>query len=84
MKKETIKELKALAALDDDKIDTSDIPEIANWDQAAIGRFYRPIKKRLTIRLDADVVEWFKLNNEHYQSAINKALRDYIQSSSPT
>ncbi|CAB1075384.1 hypothetical protein D1AOALGA4SA_3204 [Olavius algarvensis Delta 1 endosymbiont] len=79
MKKETINELKALAALDDDAIDTSDIPAVTDWDKAEIGRFYRPVKKRLTIRLDADVVEWFKRNNDHYQSAINKALRDYIQ-----
>lgn len=79
MKKETINELKALAALDDDAIDTSDIPVVTDWDKAVIGRFYRPVKMRLTIRLDADVVEWFKRNNSHYQSAINKALRDYIQ-----
>ena len=79
MKKETINELKALAALDDDAIDTSDIPVVTDWDKAVIGRFYRPVKTRLTIRLDADVVEWFKRNNDHYQSAINKALRDYIQ-----
>ena len=79
MKKETINELKALAALDDDAIDTSDIPAVTDWDKAVIGRFYRPVKMRLTIRLDADVVEWFKRNNDHYQSAINKALRDYIQ-----
>ena len=79
MKKETINELKALAALDDDAIDTSDIPAVTDWDKAVIGRFYRPVKMRLTIRLDADVVEWFKRNNNHNQSAINKALRDYIQ-----
>jgi uncharacterized protein (DUF4415 family) len=79
MKKETINELKALAALDDDAIDTSDIPVVTDWDKAVIGRFYRPVKMRLTIRLDADVVEWFKRNNDHYQSAINKALRDYIR-----
>jgi uncharacterized protein (DUF4415 family) len=44
-----------------------------------VGRFYKPIKQRLTIRLDSDVVEWFKRNNLHYQSAINKALREYIR-----
>jgi uncharacterized protein (DUF4415 family) len=38
-------------------------------------RFFKPIKqKELTIRLDSDVVEWFKRNICHYQSAINKAL----------
>jgi uncharacterized protein (DUF4415 family) len=79
MKKKTIRELKALAALDDKEIDTSDIPEITDWDSAVVGRFYKPVKQKLTIRLDSDVVEWFKRHNPHYQSAINKALRDYIQ-----
>jgi uncharacterized protein (DUF4415 family) len=78
MKERTIKEIKNLAAMDDKDIDTSDISEIKDWDSAVIGKFYRPIKKKLTIRLDADVVEWFKRNNPHYQSAINKALREYI------
>jgi uncharacterized protein (DUF4415 family) len=78
MKEKTIKEIKTLASKDDKDIDTSDIPEITDWDSAVIGKFYRPIKKKLTIRLDADVVEWFKQHNTHYQSAINKALREYI------
>ena len=80
MKKKTIKELKALSAMSDKDIDTSDIPEIKNWEDAVVGRFYRPIKRRLTIRLDADVIEWFKNNNDHYQTAINNALREFIQS----
>jgi uncharacterized protein (DUF4415 family) len=79
MKKRSIEEIEALAALDEKDIDTSDIPEATNWDSAEIGRFYRPIKKRLTIRLDADVVDWFKSNHKQYQPAINKVLRDYIQ-----
>jgi uncharacterized protein (DUF4415 family) len=78
MKDRTINEIKELAAMEDKDIDTSDIPEIKDWDSAVIGKFYRPIKKKLTIRLDADVVEWFKRHNTHYQSAINKALREYI------
>ncbi len=79
MKKSTIKEIKALTSVDEKDIDTTDIPETTNWDSAVIGKFYRPIKKRLTIRLDADVVEWFKRNNKQYQPAINKVLRDYIE-----
>lgn len=79
MKKDITKELKALASLTDDDIDTSDIPAVDDWNGAVIGKFYRPVKKKVTIRLDTDVVEWFKRNNDHYQSAINKALRNYIQ-----
>ena len=73
------KQLKALEAMPDSEIDTSDIPEIINWDNAVVGKFYRPIKKPVTIRLDTDVIEWFKTQNGKYQSNINKALREYIK-----
>ena len=53
-------ELKALAALPDDQIDTSDIPEVLDWADAKRGLFYRPVKQQLTLRLDVDVVTWFK------------------------
>jgi len=73
------KQLKALEAMPDSEIDTSDIPEITNWDNAVVGKFYRPIKKPVTIRLDADVIEWFKTQNGKYQSNINQALREYMK-----
>jgi uncharacterized protein (DUF4415 family) len=78
MKKKTIEEIKALAAKDDKDIDTSDIPETLDWESAEVGKFFRPVKKKLTIRLDADVIDWFKRRSPHYQTAINKALREYI------
>jgi len=74
------KELEALAKLPDAQIDQTDIAEIANWSDAERGRFYRPIKKPVTIRLDADVIAWFKNHSNKYQTAINRALRDYIAS----
>jgi uncharacterized protein (DUF4415 family) len=79
MKKKTTEEIRALANKDDKDIDTSDIPETLDWRAAEVGKFYKPLKKKLTIRLDADVIEWFKRNCPHYQTAINKALREYIQ-----
>src|SRR5258706_15569203 len=56
------RELRALEALPDDQIDTSDIPEItdAQWRNRKTGLFYRPVKKPITIRLDVDLVDWFK------------------------
>jgi len=68
MKKETSKrltreqlaELKSLGALPDSAIDTSDAPELLDWSGAKRGLFYRPVKQQLTLRLDADVVAWFK------------------------
>jgi uncharacterized protein (DUF4415 family) len=45
-----------------------------NW-QADIGSLYKPIKKPVTLRLDADVLAWFKLDGRGYQTRINKVLR---------
>jgi uncharacterized protein (DUF4415 family) len=53
-------ELQALAALPDDRIDTRDIPEQKDWRGAKRGLFFRPIRKQLTLRLDADLIAWFK------------------------
>jgi uncharacterized protein (DUF4415 family) len=55
------KELQKLAARPDREIDMTDIPEIREIpSDAVIGRFYRPKKTAVTIRLDADVVAWLK------------------------
>ena len=75
-------ELKTLAALPDDRIDTSEIPEVLDWSDARRGRFYRPVKKQITLRLDADVVTWFKSRapgGRGYQTEINRALREYVR-----
>lgn len=80
MKKEltpTIDEqVRSLMLLPDSKIDTADIPEV-DFSHALRGHFYRPIKQSVTLRLDKDVLEWFKQNNPKYQTAINDALRQY-------
>jgi uncharacterized protein (DUF4415 family) len=36
---------------------------------------YRPIKKPVTLRIDADVLAWFKKRGPGYQTRINQALR---------
>lgn len=74
-------DLKALSKVRDEDIDTSDIPEIKDWSGAQRGKFYRPVKQQLTLRLDADVIAWFKDHaNEGrgYQTKINEALREYV------
>lgn len=73
--KKQVKELKALTSLPDEKIDLSDIPEVRDWRRAVVGKFYRPIKKSLTIRLDADVLAWLKARGRGYQTRINQLLR---------
>ena len=75
-------ELRALAALPDAEIDTGDIPEVTDWSGAKRGVFYRPVKQQLTLRLDADVVAWFKSRapkGRGYQTDMNRALRDHVR-----
>jgi uncharacterized protein (DUF4415 family) len=80
--KKQARELRALAALPDERIDLSDIPEVRHLRGAVVGKFYRPIKKSLTIRLDADVLAWLRSKGPGYQTRINKLLRTAMQSSS--
>lgn len=72
--------LDALRDLPDEEIDTSDMPEVLDWSGAVRGALYRPVKKTTTIRLDADVLAWFKTHGGErgYQTRINRALREYI------
>ncbi len=69
------RELKRLMQMRDEEIDTSDIPEVIDWSNAAVGKFYRPIKEPVTIRLDLDVVAWLKAEGPGYQTRINALLR---------
>ena len=75
-------QLARLAAMPDDDIDTDDIPEAPaeNWQYATRPGLYRPIKRPVTIRLDADVVDWFKdqASGRGYQSEINRVLRKHV------
>jgi len=72
------REIAALKALPDAQIDTSDIPERVGRRQRYVGLFYRPAKKSVTIRLDADLLAWFKTQGKGYQSRINRVLREYF------
>ena len=76
------KEIHALRRMKDSDVDLSDIPVRADWSKAVVGRFYRPIKESLTIRIDADVLAWLKAQGKGYQTRINGLLRDAMESSS--
>jgi uncharacterized protein (DUF4415 family) len=75
IKKKQLREIHALAAMSDAEIDTSDIPEVKDWSGAVLGKFYRPIKKPVTVPLDADVIAWLKSQGRGYQTRINSLLR---------
>ena len=52
--------LRALGARPDSEIDFSDIPEMTDeqWKNAERGHFYRPVKRQITARVDADVLAY--------------------------
>ena len=64
--------LAAFAALPDDQIDLSDIPELTD---EQLADFYRPIKRQIAARLDADVLAWLKAGGNGYQTRMNAILR---------
>src|SRR2546422_146895 len=63
--KKRAKELLALAALPDDKIDLTDVPEVLDWSHGVVGKFYRPTKKPLTIRRQLRDRKSTRLNSSH-------------------
>jgi uncharacterized protein (DUF4415 family) len=72
-----------LANMSDDKIDTSDIPELDE-------EFFRNAKVRLpagkqlvSLRVDRDVLNWFKRQGKGYQTKINAILRAYVRAHTP-
>jgi len=75
-------ELDALRGRPDREIDLTDpdSPEVTNWAGAIRGVLYRPVKLPVTMRIDADVLAWFKSHFEKgYQTKINAALRAYVE-----
>jgi uncharacterized protein (DUF4415 family) len=69
-------ELRKLAQLPEEKIDFSDVPALLDAPaQVEIGRFYRPVKQLISLRLDADVLAWFRSRGPRYQTYINQVLR---------
>jgi uncharacterized protein (DUF4415 family) len=77
----TAAQLAQLRALGNRKIDTSDIPEAPaeNWPAAQRGRFFRPRKEAISIRLDMDVLDWLRRRGPRYQTEINRILREKME-----
>ena len=57
-----------------------DDPNVRTWMVAERREFYRPVKEQITLRLDKDVIAWFKAGGDGYQTRINEALREYVVS----
>jgi uncharacterized protein (DUF4415 family) len=75
-------------ALRDRGIDFSDTPELTPemFARAVVRRGLKPVarKKQLTIRVDGDVLEWYRKQGPGYQTRINALLRAYMQESKNT
>ena len=78
--KEQKREIAAIAARKDEEIDLSDMLEIVDWSGAEVGKFYRPPKRSVTMRVDTDVIEWLKSYGPGYQSRANMLLRHAMSS----
>src|SRR5713226_3448840 len=73
--KEQKRDIRAIATKRDEDIDFSDAPPVLDWSGAEIGKFYRPVKKPVTMRLDSDVIAWLKADGRGYQTRANWLLR---------
>lgn len=71
------RQLEKIAKRPDSEVDFSDIPELTEkfWRNAVRNPFYRPVKKQLTLRLDADVIAWLRRQGKGYQTRANALLR---------
>jgi uncharacterized protein (DUF4415 family) len=81
---EAIARLKEVASRPDSEIDLTDMPELQSIPAGSfrIGdadSFYRPVKRPITIRLDADVIAWLKASGDGYQTRINSYLRQMMK-----
>jgi uncharacterized protein (DUF4415 family) len=78
MKKPSKTDWKRLSDMEDKDIDTSDIPELDD-DFFRHAEIKLPAKQPVTLRVDADVLTWFKSQGQGYQTRINKLLRRYME-----
>ncbi len=75
-KKQRLKKIKAVR---EEGIDYTDIPELSKkfWERAIVE--YPEKKKSVTLRVDADIIKWFKSKGKGYQTKINAILRSYYE-----
>ncbi len=73
------KRIEELENIPESAIDTSDIPELdaSLWEKVKPGK---PLTKQaISLRVDRDVLDWFKSQGKGYQSLMNAVLRSYVE-----
>ena len=81
LSREQRRDIAAIAAKKAESIDLSEMPEVVDWSAAEMGKFYRPPKRSVTMRLDQDVLDWLKGYGKGYQTRANMLLRHAMASS---
>lgn len=79
MKKASRTDWKRVDAMSDEEIDTSDIPPLDETFFADAELRMPQAKPSITIRLDPDILDWFKSQGKGYQTRINTVLRRYVE-----
>jgi uncharacterized protein (DUF4415 family) len=72
------KRLEALAAMPDEEIDYTDAPNLPNATWVKVSQLPE-VKKQITLRLDGDILDYFKHTGKRYQTRINAVLRSYME-----
>ena len=72
--REQQREIAGIVVKPDAEIDLSEMPEVIDWSEAEVGKFYRPPKRPVTMRLDADVIQWLKSYGPGSQTKANMLL----------
>jgi uncharacterized protein (DUF4415 family) len=77
-------QLDQLRALEGRRPDTTDIPEAPeqNWRDAR--RFFKPRKEPISLRIDADLLDWLRRRSGQYQTEINRILREKMDAERPS
>ena len=74
----TAEQRRRIESIRDEDIDYSDIPPLTEEQLKRFvrGRFYRPTKQAISVRIDSDIISWLKSQGKGYQTRINAILRD--------
>jgi uncharacterized protein (DUF4415 family) len=78
-KRESRTNWRKLAALPEDKIDTSEVPELDEGFFREAALRLPQAKQMVSIRIDRDVLDWFRQQGKGYQTKINAILQAYVR-----
>ena len=78
-KKSIKSDLARVDAMSDEDVDYSDVPatDVDFWQAAEVN--FPSVKQQVTLRIDPDIIEFFKADGQGYQTRINAVLRSYVK-----